>query len=101
MYLVAGGHAEIFGPILVVDDSEDARESLRESLEGAGFMAIEAENDRKALELLVTGIVPKPCLIVCDLEMPVMTGLELLMVLRSYTPLASIPVIVVSAYDAL
>lgn len=79
------------GCVLIVDDQEDIRETLREVIEMAGCETLAAANGVEALELLEHH---RPCLIVLDLLMPVMSGQEVLDVLRSRPELASLPVVV-------
>ena len=83
--------------IVVVDDSEDAQEFFRTSLEGAGYLVLPARNGKEALELLIDHSTPSA--IIVDLFMPVMDGYELVEILRSYTRLAQVPMLVVSAAD--
>lgn len=80
------------GKVLVVDDSGLARRRARGILEGAGYEVIEAEDGIAALERY---FVAKPDLVVLDLVMKGMYGLEVLMKLREMDPTAR--VIVVSA----
>jgi CheY-like chemotaxis protein len=79
------------GCVLIVDDQEDIREPLREVIEMAGCQTLAAANGVEALALLEHH---RPCLIVLDLLMPVMSGQEVLEVLRSRPELASLPVVV-------
>lgn len=79
------------GCVLVVDDQEDIRETLREVIEMAGCQTLAAANGAEALELLEHH---RPCLIVLDLLMPIMSGLEMLDALRSRPELASLPVVI-------
>jgi CheY-like chemotaxis protein len=83
--------------VLVVDDQLEAQTILRENLELAGYDVQIASNGRDALALLTAQTAPH--LIVVDLVMPVMGGLELVEVLRSYRRLASIPLLLVSGVD--
>ena len=80
------------GRILVVDDSGLARRRARAILEGAGFEVIEAEDGMSALE---TYYVQKPDVVLLDLVMTGMYGLEVLARLREMDPNAR--VIVISA----
>jgi len=61
--------------ILVVDDSGAVRRQLREPLEADGFAVIEAENGAKGLEVAAaTGL----SLMIVDVNMPVMDGIEMI-----------------------
>ena len=80
------------GRILVVDDSRLARRGTRRVLEGAGYAVEEAEDGMVALERY---FVDKPDLVVLDLVMKGMYGLEVLSKLRELDPRAR--VIVLSA----
>src|SRR4029078_11962162 len=81
--------------VLVVDDEDDIRETIRTILEDEGYEAYGASNGSEALNLLHD--IPRPCVILLDLMMPVMDGWKLLEVLKEDDPLATIPVPVVSA----
>ncbi|RYZ07576.1 MAG: response regulator [Myxococcales bacterium] len=85
-------------PILVVDDSEDSRVTLREMLESMGLPVVEAQNGQEALELLTQEPGAKVQLILLDLDMPRMSGWELLKLLKSYVRLSRIPVVVISRH---
>lgn len=78
--------------ILIVDDSALARRSSRRVLEGAGYDVIEAEDGMSALEQY---FVHKPSLVILDLVMKGMYGLDVLARLREMDARAR--VIVVSA----
>lgn len=86
-------------PILVVDDDAAAREHLRELLEAAGHSVVQARDGNAALGLMVGTSGTTPALIILDLVMPGLGGLEFLDVLKSYVRLARIPVIIVSGYS--
>ena len=77
--------------VLVVDDERAIQRFLRPSLEENGFTVIEASTGRSALELVVA---KKPDVILLDLSLPDMDGLDVLKRLREWS---SAPVIVVSA----
>ena len=80
------------GKVLLVDDSGLARRSTRRVLEDAGYTVVEAEDGLSALERFA---LDKPDLVVLDLVMNGMYGLEVLSKLRELDP--SVKVIVVSA----
>ena len=84
--------------VLVVEDDPDDRASLCELLADASYDVVEARNGREALQYL-TSDEPEPALIVTDLQMPQMSGWELVTVLQGYARLATLPVLVVSARD--
>lgn len=77
--------------VLLVDDEADIRDALQEAVEMVGCRAITAANGADALELLQDF---RPCLIILDLLMPVMTGQEMIEVMRKEPRLADLPVVV-------
>jgi CheY-like chemotaxis protein len=81
--------------VLVVEDHEDSRDALVEALEGAGYQVCWVEDGQSAADLLKHDV---PDLIVLDLMLPVLSGWELLRLLRADPTLTSIPIVVVSAY---
>ncbi|HVR21674.1 MAG TPA: response regulator, partial [Polyangiaceae bacterium] len=80
--------------ILIVDDDDDGRSFVKELLESDGYVVSEARDGRAALELLTSA--PEPSLVILDLEMPVMSGAELLVAMKERERLARLPVLVVS-----
>lgn len=77
--------------ILVVDDDQAVRNSLVAYLEDSGFQVCGVEDGQQGLDYYQTQSVD---LIICDLKMPVLGGLELLRAL--YEQQSQIPVIVIS-----
>lgn len=77
--------------ILSIDDDPLMRESFAAFLEDQGFSVLEAENGEIGLALIRER---QPDLVICDLQMPVMNGLEVLIELQKEG--RDIPVIVVS-----
>jgi CheY-like chemotaxis protein len=77
--------------VLVVDDDEGVRESLREVVEMVGCSAILAASGEEGMEMLATH---RPCLVILDLMMPTMTGAEMLEAMRARPELASLPVVI-------
>ena len=83
-------------PVLVVDDDDAIREALSMILEDEGYVVETAENGYDALQYLQSG--GRPCLIVLDLKMPVMTGQEFRAEQQRDAVLAEIPVAIISAH---
>ena len=83
--------------VMVVEDDVDIRESLIDTLEDDGIVAIAASNGREALEKL-RQLVVRPCLILLDLMMPVMDGHAFREAQLTIPELEKIPVVVISAY---
>lgn len=82
--------------ILVVEDDAMIREGIKEALEMEGYRSVlTASNGREALEQL--NIIAHPCLILLDLMMPIMSGWEMLKVMKSTDALVPIPIVLVSA----
>src|SRR5262245_8785229 len=82
--------------VLVVDDDEDIRESLREVLEAEKYAVCTAADGRGALEVLAAAA-RRPSLILLDLMMPGMNGWEFLKAIKADAGFAQIPVVVLSA----
>lgn len=79
---------------LVVDDSTSMRRIVRRFLENHGVRKIaEAENGRDALELIQFQPLD---LIVSDLNMPVMNGMDLLTAVRSDASFKAVPFIILT-----
>jgi len=84
------------GPILVVDDDQDIREILSETLEDLGFEILTAANGREALTIL-RSLEGGASAVLLDLMMPVMDGYGFLEARAQDPKLASIPIAVVTA----
>lgn len=98
--IVPGDAMSSFRYVLVVDDAAEQRLLTRELLEDAGYVVVEAEHGRAALEHLLSADADLPALMLLDIAMPVMTGWELLAIVKSDPRLASVPVIIVSGEAA-
>lgn len=82
--------------VMVVDDDRDVRESLVLTLEDAGYRTHQAANGRQALEKLA---LHTPDVLLVDVMMPVMSGMELLRALRADAQLRHIPVILMTGIN--
>ena len=77
--------------ILTIDDEEHIRSSFRLYLEDHDFDVIEAGNGREGLNVFR---LEQPDLVLCDLRMPEMDGLEVLQTIKAESP--DTPIVVVS-----
>src|SRR5262249_23968462 len=81
--------------VLVADDFDDVRGMMRAFLEHQGFDVLEAADGFEAVEKAVS---KKPDLILMDIGMPVMDGIQATTAIRKHDDLADIPIIAVTAY---
>ncbi len=82
--------------VLVVEDNEDIRDAVAVSLEDAGYDVSVAANGAIAIDALRESN-DLPCLILLDLMMPVMDGVQFLQEMRSDPRLSALPVVVITA----
>ena len=83
-------------PVVIVEDDEFIRENLKDFLESEGFQTFLAVNGKEGLDLIRK--LRGNCLVLLDLQMPVITGEQLLDALKAeVTELRSVPVVVLSA----
>jgi CheY-like chemotaxis protein len=81
--------------VLIVEDEVDASEAMSEWLADEGFKSLQARHGEEALEVLHAG--RRPALILLDIKMPVMDGIEFLRQISMEPDLADIPVTIVTA----
>jgi two-component system chemotaxis response regulator CheY len=85
------------GKIMVVDDEEDVRETIKLQLEAENYNVIEAENGEEAIKLLRSEDNLMNCgLILCDIRMPKVNGIEYIDYLKEQAP--GIPIVVITGY---
>jgi two-component system chemotaxis response regulator CheY len=82
--------------VLVVDDDRDIRDVLTDALEAEGYRVITAPDGQEALDWLRASTV-RPCVILLDLMMPRMDGLQFRTEQLNEPSFAAVPVIVLSA----
>jgi CheY-like chemotaxis protein len=80
--------------VLVADDEFDLARTLRAILEGEGYRVETCGNGRQVLECLQG---PKADLVLLDVMMPGVSGLEVLRAIKGAPDLAGIPVVLMSA----
>jgi len=88
------GFREEKSSILVVEDDPAMMIALRDILEGEGYGVVTASDGRSALQALAASL---PSLILSDISMPVMDGIELFEVVRKEPRTAGIPFIFLTA----
>ena len=79
--------------VLVIDDNEDYRTSFREVLELENYDTLEAENGLIGIAMIQQHV---PDIILCDVEMPVMNGIDVLRTIKADPRLAKIPFIIIT-----
>lgn len=79
--------------ILVIDDNEDYRANVMEALEFENYAVLGATNGLVGLQMIHQYA---PDLIICDLDMPVMDGIQVLRAIKADPVHANIPFIVAS-----
>lgn len=80
--------------ILVVDDEKDIVELIAFNLQKEGFLVAKASDGKAALRLIKT---QKPALVILDLMLPEITGLDVCKAIRSNQETASLPIIMLTA----
>lgn len=80
--------------VMVVEDEEDFLELLKQVLEGEGYYVAGAADGEQAMEMLQNF---RPAVILTDIMMPRMNGLELIEQVRKTPGLERIPIIAASA----
>lgn len=85
------------GKILIIDDEEEVREVLALHLKKGGFETIEAKDGAEAIQLMAKGSnLVNVGLIICDIRMPKINGVEAIDFLRQNA--TSVPILVVTGY---
>jgi len=84
------------GKVVVIDDEESMREACRQTLEAEGWSAAVAENGSKGLEILRK---MAASVVLLDLKMPGMSGIEVLQEIPNIDP--SISVIIMTGYGTI
>ncbi len=84
--------------VFLVDDDQDDRFFLRQAIEetGASIEIVEAENGLELLALIQSNKQTSITLILLDMNMPKMNGLETIAAIRSDPKISSVPVVMIS-----
>jgi two-component system cell cycle response regulator DivK len=81
--------------IMIVEDYDDTRYLLKRLLESKGYRVLEAVNGQEAVEIAQT---EHPDLILMDLDLPILDGIEATQHLRQQSATKSVPIVAVTAY---
>ncbi|MFN0110296.1 MAG: response regulator [Blastocatellia bacterium] len=82
--------------ILIAEDDDDARTALKLMLKLSKFDVIEARDGREAVDKVSSH---KPDLVLMDLSLPVVDGLQATQEIRTQPEFQSLPIIFVTGYD--
>ncbi len=85
------------GKILVVDDEADVRDVIKLQLESRGLNVLEAVDGQNAIDILKSGSnMMNVGVILCDIRMPKVNGVECIQFIREQAP--GIPIVVITGY---
>lgn len=79
--------------VMTVDDSRTMRDMVKFTLSEAGYAVLEAEDGRQALDVLAR---ERADVVITDLNMPNMDGLELIKALRNKAEYSSVPILMLT-----
>lgn len=82
--------------VLIVEDVDDTREVMRLALEERGYRVLEAENGEQAVEV---ALAEHPDVILMDLSLPVLDGLEATERIRQHKDFSTTPIVAVTAHQ--
>ncbi|MBY7649036.1 MAG: two-component system response regulator [Candidatus Liberibacter europaeus] len=81
--------------VMIIEDNELNMKLFRDLIETSGYIAIQTRSGIKALELIHQY---KPDLIIMDIQLPEISGLELTKKIKADSALKGIPIIAVTAF---
>ena len=85
------------GKVLIIDDESDVRDVLKFHLSENNYQVIEAENGQEGMDLLKSGDnLTNVGVILCDIRMPKVNGIECIQYIRQEAP--GIPIVVVTGF---
>src|SRR6266704_4269145 len=80
--------------VLIIEDEEDAAELFAEMMRVSGYRVLKTSKSMPAISMMTT---EKPDIVLLDIMMPEISGLDILRQMRRDPALANIPVIVITA----
>ena len=85
------------GKVLIIDDESDVRDVLKFHLSESNYKIIEAEDGQEGMDLLKSGDnLSNVGVILCDIRMPKVNGIECIQYIRQEAP--GIPIVVVTGF---
>ena len=85
------------GKVLIIDDESDVRDVLKFHLSESNYAIIEAENGQEGIDLLKSeSNLTNVGVIICDIRMPKVNGIECIQYIRQEAP--GIPIVVVTGF---
>ena len=85
------------GKILIIDDESDVRDVMKFHLSEKNYNVIEAENGQEGMDLLKSeDNLTNVGVIICDIRMPKVNGIECIQYIRQEAP--GIPIVVVTGF---
>lgn len=82
--------------ILIIEDDSASRELAKYLIEAAGYVTLAAEDGRSGVRLALQA---HPDLVICDLQMPVMNGYDVVRRLQENPAWRRVPLIAVTAFS--
>jgi two-component system phosphate regulon response regulator PhoB len=80
--------------VMIIEDEEDAAELFAEMMRVSGYRVVKTSKSAPAIEMMTA---EKPDVILLDIMMPEVSGLDILRQMRSDPMLANIPVVIITA----
>lgn len=81
--------------VLVAEDFDDVRKMMKVFFEHDGYEVLEAADGYEAVQMAVT---EQPDLIIMDIAMPVMDGIQATTAIRQHEHMSEVPIVAVTAY---
>ena len=80
--------------VMIIEDEEDAAELFAEMMRVSGYRVVKTSKSVPAIEIMTA---EKPDVILLDIMMPEVSGLDILRAMRGDPALANIPVVIITA----
>lgn len=83
--------------VCIIDDDSDVRDIYRLKFQREGFVVVIAKDGEEGLRVIKE---KRPDVILLDIQMPILDGIEMLKILKKDNALANIPVVILSNLDS-